>query len=98
MTEKRRTREELKRQREQQKKSQKKPVMTWVKRIAIAIVLIGIVGLLSGVGLFTYYASSAPALDEELLKDPISSEFYDTNGELFATIGTEDRKYIEYDE
>lgn len=98
MTEKRRTREELKRQREQQKKSQKKPVMTWVKRIAIVIVAIGIIGLLSGVGLFTYYASSAPALDEELLKDPISSEFYDTNGEIFATIGTEDRKYIEYDE
>src|SRR5690606_36257799 len=36
--------------------------------------------------------------NEELLKDPISAEFYDMNGELFATIGVENRKYVEYDE
>ena len=55
-------------------------------------------GLVFGAGLFFYYASSAPELNEELLKDPISAEFYDMNGELFATIGVENRKYVEYDE
>ncbi|MFL0504451.1 PBP1A family penicillin-binding protein [Ureibacillus sp. 179-F W5.1 NHS] len=98
MTEKRRTREELKRERELQKKKQKKPASSWIKRIIITILIIGVVGLLGGAGLFAYYASSAPELDEELLKDPISSEFYDKNGELFAKIGAEDRKYVEYDD
>ena len=98
MTEKRRSREELKRQREQQKRAQRKPLKIWTKRILLTLVAIGIVGFLSGVGLFAYYASSAPELDEDLLKDPISSEFYDTNGELFAKIGAENRKYVEYDE
>ncbi|PYF06901.1 penicillin-binding protein 1A [Ureibacillus chungkukjangi] len=98
MAEKRRTREELKRERELQKKKHKKPVGIWVKRIVLTIVIIGIVGLIGGAGLFAVYASSAPELDEELLKDPISSEFYDTNGELFATIGAESRKYVEYDD
>ncbi|MEL3960789.1 PBP1A family penicillin-binding protein [Lysinibacillus endophyticus] len=98
MTEKRRTREELKRQREKQKKAQKKPIMTWIKRILMIVVIVGVVGFLGGVGLFAVYASSAPDLDEEALKDPVSSEFYDINGELFATTGTIDRKYVTYDE
>ena len=98
MTEKRRTREDLKRERELQKKKQKKPVGTWVKRILLTLVIIGAVGLIGGAGLFAVYASSAPELDEELLKDPVSSEFYDTNGELFATIGAENRQYVNYDD
>ncbi|MDN4493832.1 penicillin-binding protein 1A [Ureibacillus aquaedulcis] len=98
MAEKRRTREELKRERELQKKKQKKPVGNWVKRILLAIVIIGVVGLIGGAGLFAVYASSAPELDEELLKDPVSSEFYDANGELFASIGAESRKYVEYED
>ncbi|MGM9945096.1 MAG: PBP1A family penicillin-binding protein [Lysinibacillus sp.] len=99
MTEKKPTREDIKRARELQKKKQRSPVKTWLKRILLAIVTIGIVGFLSGVGLFAYYASKAPELDEELLKDPISSEFYDVNGELFATIGSDEkRKYIEYED
>ena len=98
MAEKRRTREELKRERELQKKKQKKPVGAWVKRILLAIVIIGVVGLVGGAGLFAVYASSAPELDEDLLKDPVSSEFYDKNGEIFATIGAESRKYVEYED
>ncbi|QCR32197.1 PBP1A family penicillin-binding protein [Lysinibacillus sp. SGAir0095] len=98
MAEKRRTREELKRERELQKKKHKKPVGTWIKRIVLTIVIIGIAGLIGGAGLFAVYASSAPELDEELLKDPISSEFYDKNGEVFATIGAESRKYVNYED
>ncbi|MEK4229059.1 PBP1A family penicillin-binding protein [Solibacillus sp. FSL H8-0538] len=96
MTEKKRTREEIKRERELQRKKTKTPTKKWIKRIFLTIVLLGVLGFLSGVGLFTYYASNAPELDEELLKDPVSSEFYDINGELFASIGVENRKYVAY--
>lgn len=99
MTQKKPTREDLKKAREMQKRKQRSPIKTWLKRILIAIVTIGIVGFISGAGLFAYYASKAPDLDEELLKDPISSEFYDVNGELFATTGSEEkRKYIKYED
>lgn len=93
-----RTREELKRERELQKKQQKTPTKLWIKRIILSILAIGLAGFIFGVGLFVYYASSAPKLNEELLKDPISAEFYDKNRELFATIGAESRKYVEYKE
>ena len=98
MTERRRTREELKRELEAQKKKNQKPVKVWLKRIFLTIVIIGVIGFLTGVGVFAYYASTAPKLDESTLKDPISSEFYDINGDLFATIGTESRKYTTFDE
>lgn len=98
MTEERRTRKDVKKQRQRQKKKQKKSVFTWIKRIVLSLIVLFVVGLISGAGLFAYYASSAPELDEELLKDPISSEFYDMNGELFAKIGVENRKYIEYED
>lgn len=96
MAEQKRTREDIKRERQQQKKTTKKPVGKWLKRIFLTVVLLGVIGFLSGVGVFSYYVSNAPELDEELLKDPVSSEFYDVNGELFAKIGAENRKYIEY--
>ncbi|SOC37618.1 PBP1A family penicillin-binding protein [Ureibacillus acetophenoni] len=93
-----RTREELKRERAKEKRQQKKPVKSWIKRIILSILAIGLAGFIFGVGLFVYYASSAPELNEELLKDPISAEFYDKNGELFAKIGVETRKYVKYED
>ncbi|MEK4629231.1 PBP1A family penicillin-binding protein [Solibacillus sp. FSL R7-0682] len=101
MTERRRTREEIQRERQQQKKQSKKsgtPAGKWIKRILLTILFLGVLGFVGGAGLFAYYVSKAPELDEELLKDPISSEFYDVNGELFATIGVESRKYVKYED
>ena len=98
MTEQKRTREDIKKQRAQQKKKQKKTTKQWIKRIAMTIVFIGILGFLGGAGLFAYYVSKAPELNEELLKDPVSAEFYDMNGEIFATIGAENRKYVKYED
>ncbi|WP_341323050.1 PBP1A family penicillin-binding protein [Solibacillus sp. FSL H8-0523] len=102
MTEKRRTREEIKRERQQQQKAKKTKNKTttgkWVKRSLLTIVLLGVLGLASGAALFGYYVSNAPELDEELLKDPVSSEFYDVNGELFATIGAQTRQYVKYED
>lgn len=102
MAEKRRTREEIKRERQLQQKAKKSKNKSsgskWIKRILQSVVLIGLLILLSGAALFGYYVSKAPALDEELLKDPISSEFYDIYGELFATVGAEKRDYVKYED
>lgn len=104
MTERRRTRGEHQKalaEKNKKNKNNKKPATTaktWFKRIFLTLCIVVAVGLLGGAGLFAYYASTAPELDEELLKDPVSSEFYDKNGELFATIGAENRKYIKYED
>lgn len=100
VTEKRRTREEIKRERQLKNKSKKAktPAGKWIKRIILSIVLIGVLGFMSGAALFGYYVTKAPELDEDSLKDPISSEFYDVNGELFATIGVEKRNYVKYED
>ena len=100
MTEQKRTREDVKKSRQGKKKTkQKSSFGTWFKRIIIAVFAVGVLTLVGGAGLFAYYVSKAPDLDEELLKDPISSEFYDKNGELFATIGIDEkRKYINYED
>ena len=64
----------------------------------ISLFIIGIIGMLSGAGLFAYYASKAPEINESLLKDPIASEIYDMNGDLITTVGTEKRDYINYEQ
>lgn len=69
-----------------------------VKTILKAIVVIGLLFLMAGAGLFAYYASTAPALDESLLKDPLSSKVLDRNDNVIYTTGNEKRKYIPYDQ
>lgn len=101
MTQEKMTREQLKkaRKRENKKSKKKATVSTWIKRIVLTVVLIGVLGLLGGAGLFAYYVSDAPELDINQLKDSITSELYDKNGEVFATVGSEEnRKYVEYDQ
>jgi len=98
VSEKVNSRGQRRKQLEKQKKSQQSSAKTWLKRIVVACLVIGLAGLLLGGGLFAYYASSSPELDEDSLKDPISSEFYDKNGEIFATIGIENRDYVNYED
>ncbi|MFJ8086744.1 transglycosylase domain-containing protein [Lysinibacillus sp. NPDC095746] len=100
MTERRPTRgEHQKALAQKNKKSAPKPSKKkWFKRITLTIVAVIAACFIGGAGLFAYYASSAPELDENLLKDPVSSEFYDKNGDLFATIGAENRKYVKYED
>ncbi|MFJ7732154.1 transglycosylase domain-containing protein [Lysinibacillus sp. NPDC097231] len=100
MTENRRTRgEHQKALAQKNKKTAPKPSKKiWFKRIMLTLMAIVAVGFIGGAGLFAYYASTAPELNEDLLKDPVSSEFYDKNGEIFATIGAENRKYVKYED
>ena len=99
MTEQKRSRAEA-HKRKAKPKSEKPPKQRKgiVKKIILAIVTLGILTLVAGAGLFAYYVSSAPELDEKLLKDPLSSVFHDKNGDVFATIGAENREYVKYED
>ena len=100
MTERRQTRGEVQKARARKNKKQapKTPAKKWFKRIFLTVLLLGLAGLVAGAGLFAYYASTAPELDEELLKDPISTEFYDINKDVFATVGAENRYYVKFED
>ncbi|MDQ0176164.1 penicillin-binding protein 1A [Bacillus chungangensis] len=94
------SREERRRQQQAGKSKKKKRTKagTIFKRIFLTVFFLGLACFLSGIGLFAYYASSAPKLDDALLIDPVSSELYDKDGELFTVLAIENRDYIEYDQ
>lgn len=69
-----------------------------IKKIVLAIVAIGVAILVGGAGLFAFYASSAPDLDENLLKDPLSSDLLDIHGDVFMKSGAEKREFVPYAE
>jgi penicillin-binding protein 1A len=98
MAERRPTSVDRKRENSSKKKSSTPKNKSWFKRILFTILLIGLAGFLGGVSLFAYYASSAPELDEELLKYPLSTELYDVNGEMFANLGAEKRSFVAYED
>ena len=83
---------------ERTRKKSKKPnnAKNIIKKVVLALVIIGFAGLLGGAGLFAFYASSAPDLDENLLKDPLSSELLDINGDVFMKSGIEKREFVPY--
>ncbi|MGL4697856.1 PBP1A family penicillin-binding protein [Enterococcus larvae] len=64
-------------------------------KILIGLVALGFIGLLSGVGLFWFYAKDAPELDESRLSDTVSSKLYDINNEVFEDLGSEKREIIQ---
>ncbi|MDN7241079.1 PBP1A family penicillin-binding protein [Planococcus sp. N028] len=103
MSEKPVSREQRRKAIEQQKKKsnkkEKKTGGSWFKRIFMAVVLIGLIGFICGAGLFAYYASSAPEIDEELLRDPISPTFIAADGKTEIPYMTaENRTYVNYED
>lgn len=70
-----------------------------MKRVILGILMIGMIGFVFGLGLFAYYASSAPDIDEELLRDPISPTILAADGKTEIPYMTaENREYIEYED
>ena len=78
------------------KNKKKKNGGTIIKKIILGIVAIGAAILIGGAGLFAFYASSAPDLDESLLKDPLTSDFVDRNGDVFMKFGAQKREFVPY--
>ncbi len=69
------------------------------KTIVKTVLIAGVLFLLAGAGLFTYYASTAPKLDESLLKDPLSSKVTQPDGKtVIYQTGVEKREYFSYDQ
>ncbi|MGX7419260.1 PBP1A family penicillin-binding protein [Carnobacterium gallinarum] len=79
-------------------KNNGKPKMKLWKKILLSLIGIGLVGLISGAGLFAYYASSAPALTEKDLRGVVSSKILDIKGNVIKEIGSENREVAEGDE
>ncbi|ARK25956.1 hypothetical protein SporoP37_15610 [Sporosarcina sp. P37] len=68
------------------------------KKIFIGIVALFLAVMVGGISLFAYYASTAPDLDEELLKDPLTSNFVTKDGDVFMKFGAEKREFVPYEE
>ncbi|MCZ2258374.1 PBP1A family penicillin-binding protein [Sporosarcina sp. G11-34] len=94
------SRTELRKRRELEQKKNKKPKSGKgiFKKIFLMLIITGFLFLVGGAGLFAFYASSAPKLDEKLLRDPLSSELLDINQEVFLTTGIEKREFVPYSE
>lgn len=97
--------EEKKMSRVQKKKNARKkgnkptkPGKKLAKRLLkFSLFFIGLL-LVAGIGLFAYYASSAPELTEEDLLGTFSSELLDDQGVPFYTLGSENREFVKTEE
>lgn len=79
-------------------KKNKKKKTSWFKRIFLTLIGLFLFAIVSGGGLFAYYASSAPELTEDDLLGSFSSELLDAEGNVFYTLGGETRDYAQADE
>lgn len=69
-----------------------------IKIIIVAILSLGILGLLAGCGFIYYIVKNAPDFKEELFKAKESTIIYDSSGKEYAKLGLELRENIEYDQ
>jgi len=87
--------ERKKRKNNQKKKSNK---MGLGKKILLGILGVILAIGIGGLGLFTYYASAAPELTEEDLTGTYAAELVDMNGDVFYTLGGDEREYAAAEE
>lgn len=78
----------------QQKKKKKKSFGSIFLKVIIGLVFLACVGILSGMGLFWYYAKDAPELTDAELESANSIQFFAANGEAFQDFGIERREII----
>lgn len=101
MTEQYRTREERRKAAKVKKRATKpkqRQVGGFLRKVFLACLAIGIIGIITGAITFFVFAKDAPPLDESLLKDPQSMKIYDMNNNKIADIGAEKRTYLTIDE
>ncbi|MGG3466091.1 PBP1A family penicillin-binding protein [Neobacillus pocheonensis] len=77
------------------KKENKKPRKGFWKKFLYTCLTLGLVMILFGVGAFFWIIKDAPKFDETLLKDPLSSKVYASDGKtIIAEVGREKRDEI----
>ncbi|MGS2776289.1 PBP1A family penicillin-binding protein [Robertmurraya sp. GLU-23] len=91
-------RKQLEKQKQSNKKKGKKPTKGLFMKIFLILVALGITGIVVGAATFAYMIKDTPELDEALLKDPISSQVFDMNGDPFTEIGSVKRDYVNYED
>ncbi len=69
-----------------------------VKIILLVFVVLAIVGIMLMAAFFMYISLTSPKFDTKKLEDEESTLVYDKNNVVFATIGTEKREKLTYDE
>ena len=93
-TERRKKIQELQ-QSSSKKKENMMPRKGFWKKFLYTCLTLGVVMLLFGAGAFLWIIKDAPKFDEKLLKDPLSSKLYASDGKtLIAEVGTEKRDKI----
>ncbi|MBP2057085.1 penicillin-binding protein 1A [Lactobacillus colini] len=74
--------------------SRKKPQRKIWKQIIKWILLVVLLVIVSGVGLFAYYAKDAPSISETQLQSGGTSSLYTTDGKFLLSLGSEKRTYV----
>lgn len=68
-----------------------------IKRIFAWSFTLIMLGVISGIGLFAYYAKDAPIVTQTKLQSEGSSALYTSDGKLLLTLGAERRNYLHSD-
>lgn len=71
---------------------------SFLKKFLVACLLIGIITLGAGVATFFAMIKDAPKIDDSKLADPVSTKFYDKDGNLIHEYGSQKRTLITYDQ
>ncbi len=69
-----------------------------LKKVLLACVLLGVVSVGVGAIAFASMIKDAPKIDSSKLVDPLSTKFYDKNGNFIYEYGKEKRTKITYDQ
>ena len=83
---------------EKKDKSKKKKHFRFGYWLLVFIVAIGICVFVAGVGFCYYIVTSAPEFNSEKMFEKEATRVFDSKGELIATLGSEVREKISYDE
>ena len=75
-------------------KKKKRSVGSIIFKVIIALFFLGCLGLLSGAGLFWYYAKDAPKINDQNLASANSTPMFAANGDTFQEIGSEKRELV----
>lgn len=66
----------------------------WFLKLIKWVFLLAVLAVVSGVGLFAYYAKDAPSISKDQLQSGGGSSLYTTNGKFLLSLSSEKRTYV----